>query len=542
MKGSSSRAHLLSVLARRIDETQAKLDDRVREVERLDMLVAELRAEFNELRAKFNEITNLDTPIASLPTEMLAAIFNVGYSLPRRRRKKRYQPFELSVSSVSRRWRDVAISTKSLWTRIQFLPHQPLDLVKAYFSRSGIRLLDIRADLRLHRRSSLSTDLFLEAIRPHIDRCRTMRLQSNHRRFLYAVFKRIHFGSALKLETLEMSVIADGEEADEDAGEGEDEDEDEGEGEVEGEGKGEGDDESDNDEGTEENNYTNIERRDEDKETGNVTGSAPSLKILRLKNILLHRHIPPSSALTILHIHGVEETCSKFQDILDNLSSLTRLVIYGYVISEDDFPTRLSVLPRLSSLHLLPSDSEDSQVTLLQIIGAPMLKHLEFQDPFIEDRLFQGPEWTAGSPRYPCLYSLTISLLICRSVRTWSVLQRAFPTIVVLALSNVNFAEAHTLAGPVGLNTELVPSPSVPWWPHLQTLSLDFLGGDGLEPLHKLLSSRVAQGCPLRKLSFNRINLSPEACRDVFKDIIVELEEPVMKPAARYNGWYHDDD
>lgn len=537
--------HALSLLARRIEETRSTLDYHVCEVGRLGKLLSELRADFNE-------ITNVNAPIESLPNEVLAMVFQAGCILPCRKahrpNKRPDPPFELLISLVSRRWRNVAISTPKLWTKICVLPRQPLDLVMAYLTRSGVLPLDIRADLRFNRSSFLFVSSFVEVFIPQIGRWRSMCIRSTHYQYLRPFFRHIRLATAPLLESLQI-IVGDHDNDEEDTDHN--------------------DIDSDNSDGTddegeeeEEDEYSDIEDQDNEasdwdaERDGNIgeilTGGTPALRLFRLTGIGLHLCTPPGLALTTLHIHGTGPssfftTCSKFRDILDNLSALTHLFVHGWVIREHDVPTRASILPILSSLHLSSSHGYDSQVELLAIISAPLLECLTLNSVWMGNfstSLFQRPEWTAGSPRYPRLRSLSLtpnSTLVPQE--DLNAFHRIFSTVTGFEMLGISIPYCFQFFYSEEQNANSVVSTSEQWWPSLQILTLTSLHDNGVGPLRKFLSDRIAQGYPVRKLRFKTIwTTNRDSVRDTCRQMGVVLEELDIRNEVDHwcNGWYCD--
>jgi hypothetical protein len=100
-------------------------------------------------------LTNSVAPISLLPSELIAEIFNTG------RHTSSIRPsFPLVVSHVTRKWREIAIQSPSLWTDIriggrsetqalldlylQRSQDQPLDVEIHHFHRSALRRDEIR--------------------------------------------------------------------------------------------------------------------------------------------------------------------------------------------------------------------------------------------------------------------------------------------------------------------------------------------------------------------------------------------------------------
>ena len=125
--------------------------------------------------------------VASVPNEILSAIFEAGCHLPPRPQPSDSSsetdewepPFEILVSHVTRHWRNVAVSTPSLWTQIYIAEqHECLDAAAAYLTRSRCLPLDIEVEMgRPHARSRWlpklpSTCSIIETLTPHVGRCR----------------------------------------------------------------------------------------------------------------------------------------------------------------------------------------------------------------------------------------------------------------------------------------------------------------------------------------------------------------------------------
>ena len=152
-----------------MDVSMASLDDLlVREVE-IENAKAQLLSQVDELNNSLAHIrvciaeirdVNRDAITSSLPNETLAAIFEAGLALTKKpyfvswhaQRPERSKPFEILVSSVSRRWRNVALRTPQLWTdlRINVSKFTAGDMLDLYLSRSKSCLLDM-AFTQLHQ-------------------------------------------------------------------------------------------------------------------------------------------------------------------------------------------------------------------------------------------------------------------------------------------------------------------------------------------------------------------------------------------------------
>lgn len=112
--------------------------------------------------------------IDALPNELLSEIFSIGATspdVPRSYYRDERIPFALLVSRISRRWRDTAISSGSLWNQLHLTAHGlRSDHLHAnvYLSRSGTQPLDITID------EHQATGLVLQLVLPHCARWRTL--------------------------------------------------------------------------------------------------------------------------------------------------------------------------------------------------------------------------------------------------------------------------------------------------------------------------------------------------------------------------------
>jgi len=243
-------------------------------------------------------------------------------------------------------------------------------------------------------------------------------------------------------------------------------------------------------------------------------------------------------------------TCSKFRDALDNLPTLTHLVIYGHITRDHEFSIRPSILPMLSSLQLSSGNRSSPHIDLLAIMLAPMLECLMLYDVRAYDfktAIFQHPEWPA-SPRYPRLHSFTIKPRQISDAEIdklmWSTLYRLFPTITEFTL--LETSAVHFFKPVLGLNTDSGSSPSVSLWPCLRVLTLGRLRMRDLPLLCDFLSERIAQGYPLSKLRFADIrcyadgNINGELFGELCKNMGVELEE--FETDDDVGSWDQDQD
>jgi hypothetical protein len=154
--------------------------------------LAAVRIHITEIRS-----INRNAFTYNLPSEILSIIFEAGQpqaSCPVFQRQtlnvrgKSEIPFELLISSVSHRWRDVALQTPRLWTNLQINVLQstkaPLDL---YIHRSKICLLSITFKQRTLNIHVINPDSAvknftwqLERLVPHVARWRDFIMDNVH--------------------------------------------------------------------------------------------------------------------------------------------------------------------------------------------------------------------------------------------------------------------------------------------------------------------------------------------------------------------------
>ena len=124
---------------------------------------------------KCRDIPGSMSHIQSLPNELLAGIFESGTSLCTGHPELRL-PFQHLVSSVSRKWRAVVLSSPGLWTTIVFdcLWSPQFKCASLWIERSGACLLDIT--IFINPISSDSAKSAMDRVIPHTHRWRQFRV------------------------------------------------------------------------------------------------------------------------------------------------------------------------------------------------------------------------------------------------------------------------------------------------------------------------------------------------------------------------------
>jgi hypothetical protein len=472
----------LPSLARRIQEAENSRAEHLRQLRELDTLLG-------SLWSQFKEITNRAAPVASLPNEILSAIFEAGCLLPRLQKPE--PSFEILVSQVSRRWRDVAIGTPSLWTNVVVSNSGSACFAEAYLMRSGTLPLDLQVDISYNPLMKLATGI----IAPHASRWRRLCLRCQH---ICAIFEWFHSIFASRLEFLQISlaegIADDGEEL---------------------------------------------------SEASRVfVGGTPSLQTLRLQGIGLQHCTPQSATLTTLHLHTLWRAYKppNFCEMLSNLPVLVHLVIHGGVVDDDmdTTTTAFATLSALRTIHLFSNRASLAEVSLLSFISAPLLECLVLEEVDAEQikTLSGHPSWPTPSPRYPRLSSLSVAPYRAEIDESpWLQLSHLFPTIKELTVLDDDPCDFFT--------TLLQSDPLEAPWPHLQALSLSELKDIHVPSLGSMLFGRIAQGLPLQKLQLSKTSLTSTEGVDSFSEIrrnvVVEEFEPKRWPPGNFNLWYDGD-
>ena len=138
--------------------------------------------------------------IESLPNELLAHIFTLGANTPYDEK-----PFAVLVSSVGRRWRDIAISTPSVWSNLVFttVVHRDRRLAALWLSRSGAHPLDITID------KMGAKEHIMDIIIPYISRWRRLVVKAWDRDDIEVVLSPLRTASAPLLQHVAFCCLED---------------------------------------------------------------------------------------------------------------------------------------------------------------------------------------------------------------------------------------------------------------------------------------------------------------------------------------------
>jgi hypothetical protein len=427
--------------------------------------VAEVEAALRRAEIRYGKLINQNTPISSIPNEILSMIFKIGQAIFRSNLQddddsepeEHEPPFEVLVSHVSTHWRDVAINTHLLWRFIDISPGRSMAGVASYIARSNGCPLDVRLDLSqsVWNPKGVATEV-LDMIISHLGRWHRFSVQSDREGADNPMLARLSDLSAPLLQHLSLCV----------------------------------DDLEHPDSTSDDNLRPQI-----------FSGGAPNLSFVRLRGLGMHFFRPPLVAVTTLHLDQTKTLPIRytlFRELLTASPFLTNLSIYGDIIGSDSWTSIESSaieMPALRSLRICGL-SGFVYCGILLGITAPRLESLVLKDVQEHDLdLF----WTSSQmSKFPLLHSLTFCDFEF-SEYTYRNMFRAFTAITKFTslYSSVNTPMVLRLLGAstVNPNSSVLELP----WPNLETLTL-LLNLDDEPLVDDVVETRIIAGHPLIKL------------------------------------------
>ena len=404
----------------------------------------------------------------SLPNELLGVIFEYGHLSSLRTRP----PNEVVLSHVNQRFRDVAMNTRLLWTRIEVFVRTPFSKVIAYLQRSRTYPFDLFLDMDTDADWQLQPDSYLytspewETIIHYMARCRTFSLRSNNSDVVDDIitFLQPVYAPVLRSLTIEYDNF-----------------------------------------GLDPELHRNI-----------IEGGAPALTAVRMEGLGLYQCRPPLTRVTSLILPRLtwRITWSGLRDILRGSPALTCLAI-GDIFAEDipiNFESSI-ILPSLRSLRINEQYYGRPPLQILIAISAPLLETLTINIGLKHDLV--NVCQLQNSHRFPCLRYLNVSLPRGEyiSEALWALFCGVFPRTVSFGL-RLDVHHVHGTAAASSLITTLgfIPahrasSPLPPPLPELHTLSFSHLSMGTYGLLCDLVSKRQAAGRPLKLLQVPAIVL-----------------------------------
>ncbi|KZP28662.1 hypothetical protein FIBSPDRAFT_1039413 [Athelia psychrophila] len=407
------------------------------------LTLEELDITLKTLQMEYVTIVNQTSPIASLPNEVLADIFATLHASNEEfftRLHASDEEFfteapcsEIIVSHVTTHWRQVALGTPKLWTRIFRTSNQTLlEKIKTYLERSKISPIDLRVVIG----DMDDTDSYTELIRPHMARCRHLSIDASSSGQLFVQLSLLAGQRAPFLRSLDMLC------------------------------------------------------RDpfgHDVASDVLSGGAPLLTALRVTGVAVQRCLPvhalqsvttasfPGFICTPLGAYALHHT--------PNLSHL-RLEVWGLsdIISPPLLPIILAHLVFLS-IHVNMMTGGDISA-FFQALSAPCLETLFIRDVVGEDF---SESWSPA--KFPALHYLVIN---SDYIDASAIINLAVccPYITHLNYAGIRLSNLEPILAASAFDSG-VSTPT--YWPNLQTLSLpNYQKGE--EVLQMVLSRKIAGG------------------------------------------------
>ncbi|KAF8070694.1 hypothetical protein FPV67DRAFT_1037792 [Lyophyllum atratum] len=261
----------------------------------------------------FRRTINSFTPACALPMELLSRVFELGQAMEWEEladaaettsddASSTHQPFEILVTHVSSHFRNVAIGTHLLWSRITVSPAFRGAEIETYLARSNGCGLGVRMELGGVRTPNSQTMQKANMVALHSRRYQRFAIESSRESVARPIIRRLCNVTTPLLQHLSVSVD-----------------------EVEG---------------------SNV------IEDQMLQGGAPVLAFVRLRGVALPLFLPPLGNVTTLHLDqttALPVLYTTFRNMLTTPSLLTNLSIFGDII-----PENITLWPGIASPISLP--------------------------------------------------------------------------------------------------------------------------------------------------------------------------------------------
>ena len=373
--------HRLLAKSPRIDALKtelAMLENELNNMEAVEshlvMQLETLQSSMQKHRSRVAQLRSDCAPIASIPNEILTAIFEAGPTTHEDR-----EGYAMCISHVSRLWRNIALATYSLWSAIRVdclcTGIGQLRMLELFIARSHGKPLDIAIDLVRDDDDDTWDDLCdqTETIFSLVPRWRSLRIFGNIREDVFNVLSPLRHVGAPILETFEVKIESSTGEPD---------------------------------------NF--------DEPLLLFQGGAPRLTHVEIDEISITACQPPLSSLISLRLHHppIPYDADRYRYMLAASSNLTDLQLVGNVVNTTQLyiiaTSRTSSIkvPSLRSLTVSPSWSTGSFTiySLLASLEIPSLESLTIRCCPWKNHVseFQEVFRNYGPPLYPLLRSLTL--------------------------------------------------------------------------------------------------------------------------------------
>ncbi|KAL6300929.1 hypothetical protein BKA93DRAFT_799677, partial [Sparassis latifolia] len=418
---------------------------------------------------KIMQLEALLAPMQYLPDTLLLAIFKAGCRQPRPEPDV-WLPFPMLVASVSRRWRNLTLTTPTLWTNLHISMERSGSWASLALTRSATHLLNITIDGRVESTSRLEENAThghaeapcrtptivsrLNLLVPHSNRWRKFTVITHHSIDIKVVGEIIKNVQSPFLEHLRLSLTGSGPA------------------------------------GNQEVPLPAI-----------LGGGAPMLSSVRLDSVSLPWRSMPLSGLSAIDICWMWDQTklmyTQFRDLLADLPSLERLILQGrHVELHPNLTYEAIHVPSLRYLEL----SGDNVCRLSSILITPELNTLVLVN--VDESEFR--EFVGCLSSVEVRYS-ALRFLVFANVTTCDLssgFTEAFPNIVQLTI--INSHANHFIELMLTKHDSMVPGPGKGIWPLLNTIALiaDDVNYDGLR---QMLLKRIAQHLRVQRLILNGI-------------------------------------
>ncbi|KAH7923370.1 hypothetical protein BV22DRAFT_1093023 [Leucogyrophana mollusca] len=179
--------HEIAVIHGQIDVLQRREDDFALVLQDMRRLLESVKAEKVALDAKITELESQKHPINWLPAELLIHIFIFSAADdPDASNQLSYNISPVVLSHVCHKWRQIVLSTSSLWSQISYRTDQwHREPLETFLQRSGSSLLDICfAPILETERNSFSPEVhtatqLVHQVAPHQSRWRSIAFGCN---------------------------------------------------------------------------------------------------------------------------------------------------------------------------------------------------------------------------------------------------------------------------------------------------------------------------------------------------------------------------
>ena len=437
-----------------VENTLANLAKRVIDLENLEALciqqLADARTALAAARVHFAEYKNInrDAVTYALPNELLTAIFEAGST---------DHPQIVTISHVSRRWREIALHTPSLWSTIHMDENTSYPkLLDAYLDRSGACPLDIVVDYQNEYPASrtFQETFYLHKILSHIDRWHSLWVGATSNEIAYIILPHLRDSRAPLLERL----VVFGEE----------------------------------------------DAMGDDLDLNVFMGGAPHLSFISLTSLNMQSCWPPLAALTNLELKWTARPTSHgdFRRAMVTALSLRKLSLWAGAVDFDiTSPIRIASLESFEITCLADVDDEqecDASIPL-KALEMPALKNLaiSLMDADHSSKVADLLRVQMPQHNFHRLQHLDLSSSVIHQGDA-AMFMAAFPTVVhVSLLDHRSYFHCHSVLEVLSRDRSL----DSPLWPQLSKITLDGIDEHSANLLHTVLQNRIHIGRPIASVT-----------------------------------------